>query len=577
MMKRFMLAWALIVAFATQGLAQDDAVWVQIEAQPTLNSALERARDYAAELPDVNAFSLGRGWYGIALGPYARPDAEQVLRVYRSERVIPRDSYIALSSSFRQQIWPVGANILGRGVIAPPVAPEQTPDVAADVPAPPPADETPAQAQRSERELTRTERESLQVALKWAGVYFGAIDGAFGRGTRNAMAAWQDQKGFDRTGILTTAQRTALLKDYNAVLEDLGLKLVRDDNAGIEMLLPMDVVAFEKYEYPFAHYASTGDIPAKILLISQEGDQSTLFGLYDIMQTLDIVPVEGPRERKDSSFVLIGEDAMRVSETRVSLEGGQVKGFTLVWPAGDEERRRRLITEMENSFSRQSGVIPPDAGTDEQAIDLVAGLKIRTPRLSRSGFFVDSRGTVITTSEAVQNCSRITLDRDIEAELTVLNDEKGVAIVKPSTTLAPLGIARFSEAQPRLNSEVASSGYSFEGVLDAPTMTFGSLSDVRGLDGEPDVKRLALDTLPGDAGGPVLDNGGGVFGMLLPKPDLGRALPDGVSFALDRETLQSVLAEAGMAGASTDSETPIDPFDLSMAATGMTVLVSCWN
>ncbi len=576
-MKRFMLALALIVACATQGLAQDDAVWVQIEAQPTLNSALERARAYAAELPDVNAFSLGSGWYGIALGPYARPDAEQVLRVYRSERVIPRDSYIALSSSFRQQIWPVGANILGRGVIAPPVTPEQAPDVVADVPAPPPADETPAQAQRNERELTRSERESLQVALKWAGVYVGDIDGAFGRGTRNAMAAWQDQKGFDRTGILTTAQRTALLKDYNAVLDDLGLKLVRDDKAGIEMLLPMEIVAFEKYEYPFAHYSSTGDIPAKILLISQAGDQSTLFGLYDIMQTLDIVPVDGPRERKDTSFVLIGEDAMRISETRVSLQDGQIKGFTLVWPAADEERRRRLITEMENSLRRQPGVIPLDAGTDEQAIDLVAGLKIRTPRLSRSGFFVDSRGTVITTAEAVQNCDRITLDRDIEAELTMLNSEKGVAIVKPSITLAPLGIARFSQAQPRLNSEVAASGYSFEGVLDAPTMTFGRLSDVRGLQGEPDVKRLALDTLPGDAGGPVLDEGGGVFGMLLPNPDLARALPDGVSFALDREAIQSVLAEAGMAGASTNSETPIDPFDLSMAATRMTVLVSCWN
>lgn len=577
MFKRVMLAWAFILVCVSQVSAQDDVVWVQIEAQPTLNSAMDRARVYAGELPDVNGFSLGGGWYGIALGPYSRADAEQVLRVYRSEGVIPRDAYIALTSSFRQQIWPIGANLLGRGVIEPPVTTQQTPDVAADVPAPPPADETPAQAQRSERELSRREREALQVALKWAGVYVGGIDGAFGRGTRNAMARWQEQKGFDITGVLTTVQRTALLKDYNAVLEDLGLRTVRDEEAGIEMSLPMDVVTFEKYEYPFAHYISMGDIPAKILLISQAGDQSTLFGLYDIMQTLDIVPVDGPRDRKDTSFVLIGEDAQRISETRVTLKDGQIKGFTLVWPAGDEERRRRLITEMENSLVRQAAVISPEAGTDEQAIDLVAGLKIRVPRLSRSGFFVDSRGTVITTSEAVENCTRITLDGDIDAELTVLNADKGVAIVKPSAALAPLGVARFSTTQPRLNAEVAASGYSFEGVLGAPSMTYGSLSDVRGLAGETDVSRLAIKTLPGDAGGPVLDSGGGVFGMLLPAPATGRALPDGVSFALDRETLQEVLAEAGMAGASTNSETPIDPFDLSTAATGMTVLVSCWN
>lgn len=580
MIKRVVLAWAFVMAFVAQVWAQDDVVWVQIEAQPNLNAALERARDYAGQLEDVNGFSLGGGWYGIALGPYARADAEQVLRVYRAEGVIPRDSYISLSSSFRQQIWPVGANVLNRGVIAPPVtapAAPQAPAVVVETPAPPPPDETPAQAQRSERSLTRAEREELQIALAWAGTYSGGIDGAFGRGTRNAMAVWQEQKGFDVTGILTTMQRVVLLKDYNSVLDDLGLEVVRDTQAGIEMQMPTAVVQFEKYDYPFAHYVQSGDIEATVLLISQAGDQDTLFGLYDIMQTLDIVPLDGPRERKNNSFTLVGEDATRISETRVAFENGQIKGFTLIWPAGDEERRSRLIAEMEKSFVRLDGVISPQASTDEQAIDLVAGLQVRKPRLSRSGFFVDSRGTVVTTSEAVDSCNRITLDSETEASLTLVNEDKGVAVLRPTVALAPLSVARFSVAQPRLNAEVAASGYSFEGVLGAPSMTFGNLSDVKGLAGEADVTRLAMNTLPGDAGGPVLDAGGGVFGMLLPAPSTGRALPDGVRFALDREALQDVLAEAGMAGASTNSGTAIDPFDLSAAATGMTVLVSCWD
>lgn len=413
--------------------------------------------------------------------------------------------------------------------------------------------------------------------LKWAGVYPGRIDGAFGRGTRNAMATWQGRKGFDVTGILTTDQRAALLQDYNAVLSDLGLASLRDDNAGIEVILPTDIVAFEKYEYPFAHYTSTGDIPATILLISQEGDQSTLFGLYDIMQTLDIVPPDGPRERKDTSFVLIGEDATRISETRVSLENGQVKGFTLIWPAGDEERRGRLLAEMDRSFVRLAAVLPPSATSEEQAIDLVSGLEIRAPRVSRSGFFVDRRGTVITTSEAVESCSRITIDTDTEAEVLLNDTASGVAILKPSTNLAPLAVALFSNVTPRLQSELAVSGYSYEGVLGAPTMTFGSLGDVRGLGGEANVVRLEIGTLPGDVGGPVLDSGGGVLGMLLPEAQSARALPDGVRFALNREALQDVLAQAGLAAAGTDSSAPINPIDLTGEATGMTVLVSCWD
>ncbi|MBY5933047.1 trypsin-like peptidase domain-containing protein [Tateyamaria omphalii] len=578
MLKRMMLAWVMVLASAVGTFAQEDPVWIQIEAQPNLNAATDRARIYAAELPDVNGFSLGGGWYGIALGPYARSDAEQVLRVYRSEGVIPRDSYIALSSAFRQQFWPVGANVLNRGVVdaplpATPAAPEPT----VEAPAPEPADETPAQAQRSERQLTRAQREDLQVALQWAGTYRGGIDGAFGRGTRNAMAAWQERKGFDVTGILTTQQRAVLLQDYNSVLDGLGLEVVRDDTAGIEMLMPTEVVAFDKYEYPFAHYSASGDIEATVLLISQQGDQTTLFGLYDIMQTLDIVPLDGPRERKDRSFTLVGQDATRVSETRVALEDGQIKGFTVVWPAGDEERRTRLMDEMEKSFSRTEGTIPASASTSEQAIDLVSGLEIRKPRLSRSGFFVDRRGTVLTTAEAVNSCTRVTIDSDVEAEVSVLDDARGVAVLKPETTLAPRAVARFAEVQPRLQSEVAAAGFSFEGVLGAPSMTFGTLSDVRGLNGEPDLARLAVNTLPGDAGGPVLDAGGGVLGMLLPDAQTGRALPDGVRFALDREALQDVLAQAGMAAAGTNSAAPIDPVDLSEAATGMTVLVSCWD
>ena len=55
-----MVIWA---GLARGVLAQssDGIVWVQIAAQPTLAAAAERAADYAADLPDVNGFSLGNG------------------------------------------------------------------------------------------------------------------------------------------------------------------------------------------------------------------------------------------------------------------------------------------------------------------------------------------------------------------------------------------------------------------------------------------------------------------------------------------------------------------------------------
>lgn len=602
-MLRFILICltALSVTFGSTALAQsnadDEVVWVQIQAQQSLARATDRARAYTTLLQDVNGFSVGGGWYAIVVGPYRRADAELVLRQYRRDGLIPRDSFIQLSSRLRQQFWPVGANVLGTGAVdapdgtvpqqpAPASEAEQAPQVAEATPAPTPepepqpepADETPAEAQRSERALSRDEKKDLQIMLQWAGFYTAAIDGSFGRGTRNSMAAWQEANNFEKTGILTTLQRVALKKQYNAVLEGLGLQTVRDAQAGIEMTLPTDVVAFDRYEPPFAQYTSIGDVDARVLLISQPGDQDTLFGLYEIMQTLEIVPLDGPRERGKSSFTLVGENARMISYTEAKLENGEIKGFTLIWPSGDEERRRRLLAEMRSSFARMPGVLSASAGdASQQSIDMISGLQIRKPKLTGSGFFVNTGGTVVTTSAAVQSCSRITLDGDTDAQVITDDSARGVAFLKPGAALAPLAVANFASAPARLQSEVAVAGYSFGGVLSAPSMSFGTLADVRGLQGEQNINRLALRARAGDAGGPVLDRTGAVIGMLTNAPEGGPVLPDDVSFSLDAAAVVASASDAGVTVPKATDTASLTAFQLSEKASGMTVLVSCWE
>lgn len=559
--------------------AQEAQVWVQIEAQPNLATAQERIRDYSVAVEDVNGFAMSGGWYAIALGPYSRTDAEQVLQVLRAEGKIPRDSYIAFSRAYGQQFWPVG------GAVVATVEPSVTTDAA--TPAAEPVatpvvqvpDETKAEARRSEAQLSKEERKELQRMLQWAGYYNSAIDGAFGRGTRGSMSAWQAANGFEETGILTTRQRAELLRQYNAILDGLELQLVSDATAGIEMRLPLGAVQFAKYEAPYAQFNASGFVNgARVLLISQPGDQKTLFGLYDIMQTLEIVPLEGDRERRKDSFVLIGENASIVSHTQVALKDGEIKGFTLIWPAGDEERRTRLLGLMQESFARLDGVMSPAAGNNEaQRIDLLSGLQIRKPRVSRSGFFVDGNGTVVTTAQAVEACTRITLEDGIAAEVIGVDATLGLAALKPAQSLAPAQVAELQRATPRLQSDVAVAGYSYGGVLGAPTLTFGKLADVAGLAGEEELARLALAALPGDTGGPVFDAGGAVMGMLLPRVEGGKQLPGDVSFALDAAAIEGFLGSVGVSPTSTDLLASMAPEDLTTKAAGLTVLVNCWD
>jgi hypothetical protein len=593
-----MRIWLMSVILSFWGaLVAAQSTWVQVEAQPTLAEGQDRARAYAGAFPDVAGFALGSGWYVIALGPYSEEDAQTVLRRLRGQGLIPSDSYLTDGTGYRAQFWPVGAGAANApqplpdtlAADNPPPVADPGPEPVADpdpvvVAEPEPAgpripDETEREARASEELLSRPEREELQVALQWAGYYEGAIDGAYGRGTRASMAAWQEANNHEVTGILTTGQRAELLAAYNAVLDGMNLQLIRDDAAGIEMLIPTGVVAFADYQPPFARFDPTGDLPAQVLLISQEGDLNRLFGLYEILQTLTIVPPDGPRARGERSFELEGIGGGIHSYATASLEDGQIKGFILVWPEGDDERRSRVLAEMRASFAQLDGVLDPALSrpSEDQAVDLVSGLEVRQPRLSRAGFYVDAQGAVLTTTEAVEGCSEITLDKTHPAIVAYSDPGLGIAVLQPAEALAPLAVAAFQTGVPRLQSEVAVAGYPYGGVLARPTLTFGRLADIRGLQGEDWLKRLDLTAQTGDAGGPVFDNAGAVLGMLLPPAAIeGQVLPPEVAFLVEAEAILPALTAAGITPVTTDAVAFQPPEATTRQAAGMTVLVSCW-
>ncbi len=387
--------------------------------------------------------------------------------------------------------------------------------------------------------------------------------------------------GVDPTGVLTTAQRARLAESYQEDLASLGLEAYRDARAGIEVQIPGAMVQFDHYEPPFVHFAEKDGSGVRVLLISQSGDQGTLFGLYDIMQTLEIVPLEGPRERRASSFTLEGANAKVRSYTQAALQDGMIKGFTLVWNPQDTERMDKVLAAMKSSFTVNPDRVLDDVVNPPSAEDragLLSGLEVRTPVISRTGFYFDASGQVLTTAEVVQGCERITLDGEVETDVTLLDKALGLAVLAPRIPLAPAAFGAFRNAQPRQNAEVAVAGYSYEGVLEAPVMTYGSFAEAKGLRGEDYLARLALAALPGDAGAPVFDATGSVLGMLVPAQSAdGKVLPENVGFALDAAAIEAALAAQGMTLTQAEEAVTMAPEDIAQQALGMTVLVSCWN
>lgn len=547
--------------------------WVQIEAKSSRAEAEARVRDWAESLPGVTGQVMPGGWYAITIGPFAtQAEAEARLNLLRGEKLIPGDSYVADGRAYRGRF--------GAESPAPQAGQSAAPAAPPAAPAPQATPETAANAPRTEADLSLSDRQDVQTALQWAGFYSGTIDGALGRGSRAAIAAWQAANGAEASGVLTGAQIDKLLGTFRTERDALGLQPETESEAGISIDLPLGLVEFDHYDPPFVHYREKAGSGVKVLLISRQGDQTALAGLYEAMQTLEIVPLEGERSRDRSGFVLTGQNDQIHSHTEARLQGGLIKGFTLVYPAKDSARMARVLAAMKASF-RPTGDRALDEGLGQPLTvareALMAGLDVRHPALARSGFYIDAKGSVLTLAEGIAQCARLTID-GAEADLAFTDAATGIAVLTPRKALAPARVARFQTAAPRAGAEVAVAGYSYPEALSAPVLTFGKLSDLTGLAGEADQARLAMATLPGDTGGPVLDTTGAVIGVLLPQGnDPARVLPADLSIARQGAAVAHALDAKGLAPDLSDGDGALAAEDLVDRARAMTVQVACWN
>jgi S1-C subfamily serine protease len=594
---RYALVLAFSLALAPLGQAQEateEQAWIQIESYPSEATAKARAEAYAAEFPDVTVFK-GRSWHAIVLGPYSPEAAAGRLAELRRSGQVPGDAFVTDGAGFTGVLEDLAvAEAVEREPIATeaPVAETVEPAaVAVETAAPEPVepaplaiepDETLREARASESELSRDERMTLQEALKWYGFYTSGIDGAFGQGTRASMSAWQEASGFEPTGVLTTRQRATLVTNHAADLAEFGFESVTEAEAGIEITLPLSLVAFDHYEPPFVHFAEKDGSGLRVLLISEPGGQEALAGLYDILQTLEAVPETGERSLGETSFTIRAASSTVESLAFAETRDGMVKGYLAVWNPADAARMERILPVLQSSFRAVGGkaLDPGLVPMEEAALSgMLSGLELRKPARVASGVFVDEIGHVATALANVAGCAKVTIGAETAAEVVAEDAVAGLALLTPKAALAPRAVARLATASPRSGAEISVAGFSYGDRLPAAVLTFGTFEAAEGVMGEPGQARLLAPVMAGDMGGPVLDSGGGVLGVLIPVPaDAGRQLPEGMALAADAASLGALVQGAGlvMTAGPAASGTPATPDALNAAALGMTVQVSCW-
>jgi S1-C subfamily serine protease len=242
------------------------------------------------------------------------------------------------------------------------------------------------------------------------------------------------------------------------------------------------------------------------------------------------------------------------------------------------------------------GPLPGDQGTVIGGSGLAGGATAAAPPRtigpqapanrpsSGTGFFVDASGNVLTNHHVVETCNQVVVvlaDRRWRADVVARNAASDLALLKAGTT--PTSYASFrAAAPPRAGEAVTAVGFPLRGLLaSGPIVSTGIVNATAGIRDDATRFQISAPVQAGNSGGPVLDAGGNVIGVVVAKLDamkLAREtgdIPQNINFAIKGDVARAFLDAHGVRPRTGKWTRPIDAVGVAAIAKAMTVAVEC--
>ena len=544
--------------------ASSQSYWVEIDSFSKKETAEDKADSYAYLSEEVKGFETENGWYLLVLGPYEINRAKEKIQKLQSNEILPLQANVIGGSKFTSQFWPNKSLRTQKSITLSGLKPAII------------TKESLSKSTVNEDLLKQTEKNYIQLALKDLKFYSMSIDGTFGKGTRRAIGLWQKENNFPVTNILTTQQLGMLLTTYENTLKNKGYELVVDPNSQIQLLLPTNYVKFDKYLFPFSHYSSNGPpVEASVHLISQPGNSKTLKDFYNLFKKFEMIPPKARKRVNKSYFSIKGDHNGRSIYAYVTLEENYLKGFIFDYPeAQKEELETAIYLARKTIHIINGGIDHSDTPNSEGKRHFYSGIKFRLPKISKTGFFINQSGTVITTSSVLNDCYKLTLDKDIELEIKSVESE--IVILQPKETIAPINYLKFSTELPRIESLAYTSGFSDQGAFGSPSFSIGRVIDVKGLHDETYIKQLFLNVDESQQGAAIVNNSGAVIGALINYDKSQFNLPSNIKFAIKNSVIKKALKKQGIKFYLEKEPKEKTKEALNNLGKESSVLISCW-
>jgi S1-C subfamily serine protease len=260
------------------------------------------------------------------------------------------------------------------------------------------------------------------------------------------------------------------------------------------------------------------------------------------------------------------------ARNRIALDGLKTLGVTPGTAAGTGP----LESPRPDPFARPSQVARPSAPP--------AAPPREKSGSSGTGFFVSSRGHVLTNHHVIDNCSAITValgESISQSARVVATDSKNDLALLATTGVAPGAVPNLRMGV-RLGETIFVYGFPLAGLLaSSGNFTSGSVTAVAGLGDDTTMIQMSAPVQPGNSGGPVLDQHGNVVAVVVSKLNALRIakvtsdIPQNINFAIKSLIAMGFLETGNVTAQTAASTTKLEATQIAERARTFTGQIRC--
>jgi S1-C subfamily serine protease len=202
-----------------------------------------------------------------------------------------------------------------------------------------------------------------------------------------------------------------------------------------------------------------------------------------------------------------------------------------------------------------------------------------------TGFVISSNGHVVTNQHVVDGCvgdiqGNLSGEAPTKLRLVSSDETNDLALLQAPSSFKEVATIRDKPIRP--GDAVVAIGYPFHGLLTSDfTVTTGIVSSLSGILNDTRYLQISAAVQPGNSGGPLLDTGGEVVGMVAAKLNALKfakatgEIPENINFAIKTGTLRDFLDNSVVPYVTADAKSELKTSDIARSARAFTLLIAC--